>query len=93
MDQRYLKPKLAIHLDTPASADETWWIRFVGLYNGNDYTDCFAPGTNEAAITEPDPGSYLVTVASSKGYVCVREVDFVEHTQTWTFHRELFVRL
>jgi hypothetical protein len=40
----HVKPKLVIKLDTPAPADETWWIRLVGLYNGKTYTDRFAQG-------------------------------------------------
>jgi hypothetical protein len=82
----HVKAKLAVKLDTPAPADETWWIRLAGLYNGKTYTDRFVPGKGEAAITDPDPGSYLVTVSSTKGYACVREVDFVESTNAWTFH-------
>ena len=82
----HVKPKLKVKLDTPAPADETWWTRLSGLYNGKTYVDRFAPATGEAAITDPDPGSYLVAVSSTKGYSCVREVDFVEATKIWTFH-------
>jgi hypothetical protein len=82
----HVKPKLAVKLDTAASAEETWWIRLVGLYNGQTYTDRFAQGKREATVTDPDPGSYLVTVSSTKGYACVREVDLAESTNTWTFH-------
>jgi hypothetical protein len=82
----HVKPRLAVKLDTAAPAEETWWIRLVGLYNGKTYTDRFAQGKSEATITDPDPGSYLVTVSSTKGYACVREVDLVESTNAWTFH-------
>ena len=82
----HIKAKLAVKLDSPVPADETWWIRLAALYNGQVYTDRFVPGKREAAITDPDPGSYLVTVSSTKGYSCVREVDFVESTNFWTFH-------
>lgn len=82
----HVKAKLAVKLDTPAPANEIWWIRLAGLYNGKTYTDRFAAGKGEAAITDPEPGSYLVTIASTKGYSCVREVDFVESTTVWTFH-------
>ena len=82
----HVKAKLAVKLEAPAPPDETWWIRLAGLYNGKTYTDRFAPGKGEAAINDPDPGSYLVTISSAKGYSCVREVDFVEATNAWTFH-------
>lgn len=82
----HVKAKLAVKLENPAPADETWWIRLAGLYSGKTYTDRFAPGKGEAAITDPDPGSYLVTIFSTKGYACVREVDFVETTNAWTFY-------
>ena len=82
----HVKPKLTVKLDTSAPVGETWWIRLVGLYNGKTYTDRFAQGESEAAISDPDPGSYLVTVSSTKGYACVRQVDFVESTNAWTFH-------
>lgn len=82
----HIKPKLAIKLDDLAPADETWWIHLVGLYNGKAYTDCFVPGEGEAAITDPDPGSYIVRISSTKGYSCIRAVDFVESTSAWTFH-------
>jgi hypothetical protein len=82
----HIKSKLAVKLDAPASADETWWIRLAGVYNGKTYTDRFAPDKGEALITDPEPGSYVVTIASTKGYSCMREIDFVESTNAWTFH-------
>ena len=81
----HVKPKLTIKLDTPPPSDETWWIRLTGLYNGGTYTDRFAAESGEAAVTDPEPGSYLVTVLSTKGYACVREVDVVEFTKSWSF--------
>jgi hypothetical protein len=82
----HIKSKLTIKLEKPAPPDETWWVRLVGLYNSKTYTDRFTQGKNEAVITDPDPGSYLVTVSSTKGTVCVQEVDFVDATRAWTFH-------
>ena len=79
------KPKLLIKLKTAPVSGPTWWIRFVGLYNGESYTDRFSQSTGEATIVDPEPGSYTVTVSSTNGYSCMREVDFVEFTEAWTF--------
>lgn len=84
----HIKSKLTIKLENPVPPDETWWVRLAGLYNSKTYTDRFTQGKNEVLITDPDPGSYLVTVSSTKGAVCVREVDFVEATKEWTFRSD-----
>ena len=45
----------------------------------------FQGDTEEALVTDPDPGSYVVSVLSSTGYGCLREIDLVEFTSLWTF--------
>jgi|HubBroStandDraft_6_1064221.scaffolds.fasta_scaffold906184_2 hypothetical protein len=42
----------------------------------------------EAHILDPDPGSYLVGVLSSRGYSCLHEIDLVDRTRLWTFDAE-----
>jgi hypothetical protein len=82
----HVKTKLVIKLETRRLANEIWWIRMVGMYNSEAYTSRFAPANGEAMVTDPEPGSYLVTVLSTNGYTCTHEVDFAEFTRSWTFH-------
>ena len=56
----HVKAKLVVKLETPPPADETWWIRLAGLYNGKAYIDRFAPGKGEAALTDPDPAAVIL---------------------------------
>ncbi len=81
-----VKPQLTIKLDPLPQPNDTWWIRLIGLYRSEIQADRFAPGTGVASISEPEPGRYLVTVLSAKGYVCVRRVDVLEFTKSWIFH-------
>jgi hypothetical protein len=79
-------PKLVIALDGSQPARSLWWVRLVGLYNLRNYVSEFSAATREARLDAPDPGSYLVTVLSTDGYHCVKEVDLVEDTRRWVFH-------
>lgn len=81
----HVPPKLVVKMESSFPKNETWWIRLLGVYNGRIYTDRFSPDGRQAVIVDPDPGSYFVAVFATTGYVCVREVDFVEFTSAWTF--------
>ena len=63
----------------------TWWVTLRALYGKRTYTEEILGETGEAEIADPDPGSYLVSVSSTSGYNCIREVDLVESTRLWTF--------
>lgn len=64
--------KLVIRLDGTRRKGEIWWVRLVGLYNQENYTDQFSGEGDWARLDLPDPGTYLVTVLSTSGYVYQR---------------------
>src|SRR5271165_2342232 len=78
-------PHLAVRMDSPHPQGETWWLTLRALYRKRNDTVEFHRETGDAYITDPDPGSYLVSVLSSTGYNCLREIDLVERTRLWTF--------
>jgi hypothetical protein len=81
----HVPPHLAIRLISPRPQGEKWWLTLRALYRERSDTVEFQGDTEEAGITDPDPGSYVVSVLSSTGYSCLREVDLVEFTRLWTF--------
>ncbi|MBV9267740.1 MAG: hypothetical protein JO061_16345 [Acidobacteriaceae bacterium] len=81
----HVKSSLVVTLASQPADSHVWWTRLMGLYNGEIYTDVFANGAREASIVDPDPGSYVVAVMSTNGYVCSHQIDFVEFTRKWTF--------
>lgn len=80
-----VKPKLVITLQHMANSAETWRIEFFGLYNGIRYISRFDPNSSKASVIEPETGSYFVSVESSKGYSCGRQIDLMEFTRQWGF--------
>jgi len=79
-------PKLAISLDGPLAEGEVWWVRLVGLYKARSYAGDFSGPRSEAVVDAPNAGSYLVTVLSTGGYECIKQVDLFEQTRRWKFH-------
>jgi hypothetical protein len=79
----HIPPHLAIHFISPRPQGEKWWLTLRALYRERRDTVEFQNG--EARITDPDPGSYVVSLLSSTGYSCFREIDLVEFTRLWTF--------
>lgn len=78
-------PHLVIHMNSPRPQSETWWLNLQAVYRKSSDTVKFQSDTGEAIISDPEPGSYVVSVLSSTGYNCLREVDLVERTRLWTF--------
>jgi hypothetical protein len=78
-------PNLLIRINSPRPQGETWWLTARALYAERVDTVEFQGDTGETAIIDPDPGSYVISVLSSTGYSCVREIDLVERTRLWTF--------
>jgi hypothetical protein len=78
-------PWLAVKLLRPPHDGETWWIKLQAVYRDQSYTSALGPGPKEGRIADPDPGSYVVSVLSSGGYSCTREIDLIERTRNWTF--------
>jgi hypothetical protein len=78
-------PHLLIRINRPRPPGETWWLTAQALYAERVDTVEFQSDTGEAAINDPDPGSYVISVLSSTGYSCLREIDLVETTRLWTF--------
>lgn len=77
-------PQLVIRMNSSREG-ETWWLTLRALYSKRSDTIEFQRTTSEARITDPDPGSYVVSVLSSTGYECLREIDLTERTRLWTF--------
>jgi len=78
-------PALRIRMTNGVARGETWWLTAQAVYTQRTDTAQFQGDSGEAAITDPDPGSYVVGVLSSSGYSCFREIDMVEYTRLWTF--------
>lgn len=78
-------PRLTIRMTGGIHDGETWWIALTSVYGKHSYDDQFQGNDATARIFDPDPGTYLVAVRSTKGYACVREIDLVETTHSWTF--------
>ena len=76
---------LVIRMNSPLPTGETWWLALRALYGRRSDTVQFQSDTAETNIADPDPGSYVVSVLSSTGYNCLREIDLVERTSLWTF--------
>jgi len=81
----HVKPRLVIAVERIKNSAETWRIEFVGLYNRKRYTSGFEPNSGEASVTDPETGSYFVSVESSGGYSCGRQIDLMEFTRQWKF--------
>lgn len=79
----HTKPQLTVRLEGATKADESMWMRLIGLYNNETYSDQFVGKPRVARVTVPEPGSYLVTIMASTGPVCIREIDLVEFTRNW----------
>lgn len=79
------KPTLSVEMDQSGASGETWWVSFVGLYNGERFVSPLSSGTGKFVVTDPEPGSYLVTVESDRGYSCGQRVDLIEFTRVWRF--------
>jgi len=77
--------QLAIRMTAHPPNRETWWVTLRSVYSESNYTRKFDTSTGEAHIPDPDPGSYLVSVLSTSGYTCVREIDLMEFSDHWTF--------
>ena len=84
MRSGHLTPHLVVRMDDPRPPGETWWLTLRALYNKRSDTVEFQRDTGEATVADPDPGSYVVSVLSSAGYNCLREIDLVERTRFWT---------
>jgi hypothetical protein len=82
-----VKPKLSVKLAHLPLPRETWWVRMIGLYSGDMHVSGFDHQTGIADFTDPEPGSYLVSIGSTSGYTCCREIDLVESTRSWIFDR------
>ena len=78
-------PSLLIRIDHSIPQGETWWLTAQALYRERSDTAKFLSAPSTAVIVDPDPGSYVITVLSSAGYSCIREIDIVERTRLWTF--------
>jgi hypothetical protein len=86
MRSDHVPPHLAIRLMNPPPQAEEWWLTLRALYTERSDTVEFEGDNKEAGIADPDPGSYVVSVLSSTGYSCLREIDLVEFTRQWTFN-------
>jgi hypothetical protein len=80
------EPKLTVKFNLEPQVGQIWWIRLLGLYNDKLYVEPFSATLGVATLIDPEPGSYIATVLSNDGYVCMHEVDFVERTRFWTFN-------
>jgi hypothetical protein len=78
-------PSLAIRMTHAIPKTETWWVTLRAVYETRAYTSEFRRDTGEAQVLDPEPGSYLVGVLSTNGYICFCEIDLVERTRLWTF--------
>lgn len=85
MRSDHLIPQLAVRMSGPKPPGETWWLTLRALYNNQSYTAEFQGETGGAHVADPDSGSYVVSVHSTTGYDCVREIDLAEPTRLWTF--------
>jgi hypothetical protein len=81
----HTKPKLSIEMDPSQTSGEAWWISFLGLYNDIRAVSPFDFKTGRFELTDPEPGSYVVTIGSEKGYSCAQQIDLVEFTRLWRF--------
>jgi hypothetical protein len=80
-------PSLLIRINRPHPNGETWWLTAQALYlkRAESVKFWFQDDVGQAAIIDPDPGSYVISVLSSAGYSCVREIDLAERTRLWSF--------
>jgi len=79
------KPVLSVTMKQATSEAENWWIRMHGEYSGIDYVEPFVGVPPHANIIEPESGSYVVTMQSTGGYSCIKEIDLMEQTRQWSF--------
>ena len=85
MRSDHLIPELVVRMNGAHPQGGTSWVTLRALYEKRIYTEEFQSETGEAKVADPEPGSYLVSVLSTSGYSCLREIDLVESTRLWTF--------
>lgn len=76
---------LVIQMPAAPTGGDLWWVVLSRLYGNGLYVGQFEH-LQSAQVGDPEPGSYLVTVLSSGGYECVKEIDLTEFTRVWTFN-------
>jgi hypothetical protein len=86
MRSDHVIPHLAVHMSVAIPPGETWWLTLRAVYDDRTYTTKFQNETGAASVADPDPGSYVVSVHSTAGYDCLREIDLAEPTRLWKFH-------